>query len=152
MAKTYRYGVLRRVGNVVIGTAVALGVAPSSYVLLTVPGRKSGVPRTIPIRLLAFAGEQWLVAPYGTRDWVRNVRAAGEVKVRNGRKVRTAKVVECGAREAAPVLRAYVAVEPFTRPFFDARHGGPVESFEAEADRHPVFRLENPQVDGGAEA
>jgi deazaflavin-dependent oxidoreductase (nitroreductase family) len=142
VAKTYRYGLLRRFGNVVIGTAVSLGAAPSFYVLMTVAGRKSGIPRTIPIRLLRFDGQEWLVAPYGVRDWVRNVRAAGEVSLRNGRRRRVMSAVEVTGDAVGPVLRAYVAVEPFTRPFFDAKHGDPDHKFVAEAARHPVFRLE----------
>ncbi|GLZ28710.1 hypothetical protein Lesp02_09000 [Lentzea sp. NBRC 105346] len=145
MVKTYRYGLLRRVGNAVIGRAVSWGIAPSIYVLLTVPGRRSGLPRTTPIRVLRFAGEEWLVAPYGVRDWVRNVRAAGAVTLRNGRHVRNAQVVEVSALEAGPVLRAYVAAEPVTRPFFEARHGDPDHLFAAEAAFHPVFRLEKPR-------
>ncbi|MEU0886227.1 nitroreductase family deazaflavin-dependent oxidoreductase [Lentzea sp. NPDC005914] len=152
VAKTYRTTLIRRVGNVVISGAVSLGVAPSHYVLLTIPGRRSGVPRTIPIRLMLHDGQEWFVAPYGVRDWVRNARAAGSAVVRRGRRSRQVRLVEVSAAVAAPVLAAYVRKEPVTRPFFDARVGDPVSAFEAEASRHPVFQVENAQVSGSAGA
>ncbi len=46
------------------------------YGLPTVPGRKSGVPRTTPVALGERDGRRWLVSPYGEVDWVRNLRAA----------------------------------------------------------------------------
>jgi deazaflavin-dependent oxidoreductase (nitroreductase family) len=152
VAKTYRSTLIRRVGNVVIGRAVSLGIAPSHYVLLTIRGRRSGLERTIPIRLMRHDGQEWFVAPYGVRDWVRNARAAGTAVVRRGRRSRQVRLTEVSAAVAAPVLAAYVRKEPVTRPFFDAHVGDPVSAFEAEASRHPVFRVENLQVSGGPKA
>ncbi len=152
VAKTYRTTLVRRVGNVVISGAVSLGIAPSHYVLLSIRGRRSGVLRTIPIRLMLHDGQEWFVAPYGVRDWVRNARAAGAAVVRRGRRSRQVRLVEVSAAIAAPVLAAYVRKEPVTRPFFDARVGDPVSAFEAEASRHPVFQVENLQVSGGSGA
>lgn len=152
MAKTYRQTLLRRVGNVVISRAVSLGIAPSYYVLLSIRGRRSGAERTIPIRLMRHDGQEWLVAPYGVRDWVRNARAAGSAVVRRGRRSRQVSLTEVSAAVAAPVLAAYARKEPVTRPFFDARVGDPVSAFEAEADRHPVFQVANLQVSDGFEA
>ncbi|RAS59977.1 deazaflavin-dependent oxidoreductase (nitroreductase family) [Lentzea atacamensis] len=152
VAKTYRTTLVRRVGNVAISGAVKLGIAPSYYVLLSIRGRRSGVERTIPIRLMRHDGQEWFVAPYGVRDWVHNARAAGEAVVRRGRRSRRVRLTEVFAAVAAPVLAAYARKEPVTRPFFDARVGDPVSAFEAEADRHPVFRVENLQVNGGAGA
>ncbi|MGH9013785.1 MAG: hypothetical protein ACRDZ1_07600 [Acidimicrobiia bacterium] len=38
-------------------------------------------------------------------------------------------------------MKRYVRQVRITAPFFDARRTDHVESFVAEADRHPVFRL-----------
>ena len=43
-------------------------------------------------------------------------------------------IVTFGVRAATRV--------PITRPFFDAAPDAPIQAFEAEASRHPVFRLE----------
>jgi hypothetical protein len=51
---------------------------------------------------------------------------------------------EVGPEQAAPILRRYVRQVRITAPFFDARRTDPLESFVAEAGRHPVFRLRPP--------
>src|SRR5215475_3590706 len=45
--------------------------------LLTVPGRKTGLPRTTAVALLQAEGRRWVWAPWGETDWVKNLRAAG---------------------------------------------------------------------------
>ena len=45
--------------------------------VLEVKGRQSGVPRHTPVNLLDFEGRQYLVAPRGEAQWVRNARADG---------------------------------------------------------------------------
>jgi deazaflavin-dependent oxidoreductase (nitroreductase family) len=144
VAKAYRFGLVRKTGNAVIGALLRAGLAPRMYVLLTTRGRRTGQPRTTPIRLLTYDGKEWLVAPYGEVDWVRNARAAGKVLLRHGRHTRALDVFECAAGESAPVLREYVRKEPLTRPYFDAKASGPVSEFVAEAGSHPVFRLVSP--------
>lgn len=141
MSRKYRLGMLRRAGNVVIRRLIASGLGPRRYVLLTVAGRRTGVPRTTPVRLFEFEGRRWLVAPYGAVQWVRNARAAGEVRISRGRKSFVSAVVESDQNTAAPVLRAYARSELVTRPYFDARPSDPVDRFAAEAERHPVFQL-----------
>jgi hypothetical protein len=51
---------------------------------------------------------------------------------------------EVGPEQAALILRRYVRQVRITAPFFDARRTDPLESFVAEAGRHPVFRLRPP--------
>jgi deazaflavin-dependent oxidoreductase (nitroreductase family) len=53
-------------------------------VLLTVRGRKTGLPRTTPVAIGEIAGRQWLLCPFGDVDWARNLRAAGGAMVRSG--------------------------------------------------------------------
>ena len=144
MARAYRHGVVRQVGNAVIGVLLRAGLAPRSYVLLITRGRRTGSPRTTPIRLLRYDDQEWLVAPYGEVSWVHNARAAGKVMLRHGRTTRTVEVFECAAEESAPVLREYVRKEPVTRPYFDAKPRDPVSAFAAEAARHPVLRVAEP--------
>ena len=56
-----------------LGAGVPLG--PNA--LLTVPGRRTGVPRTTPLAIIRVSGRQWVWAPWGDSDWVKNLRAAG---------------------------------------------------------------------------
>jgi deazaflavin-dependent oxidoreductase (nitroreductase family) len=131
----------RRLGNAMISQAVARGIGPKETYLLTVSGRTTGRPRTVPIYVITHADARWLVAPYGVVNWVRNVRAAGEVKLRHGRSVETVGVTEVPPDEAGPVLKQYVEKVKIVRPYFDAAPGAPAADFAAEALRHPVFRI-----------
>jgi deazaflavin-dependent oxidoreductase (nitroreductase family) len=122
---------------------LAKGVGPPGIELLTVPGRKTGLPRTTPVAPLEDAGGHWLVAPYGPGGWVRNARAAGRVTLSRGRTSRSFAVTELPAEEAAPVLKRYLAEHPRSvGAYFDVSKDAAIEEFAAEAARHPVFRLE----------
>jgi hypothetical protein len=87
---------------------------------------------------------RWLVAPYGEVGWVRHARAAGRVTLERGTTNAAYRLRRVAPVDAAPVLRRYVALEPITRPCFDAGPDAPLAAFQAEADRHPVFELAAP--------
>ncbi|WP_410573986.1 nitroreductase family deazaflavin-dependent oxidoreductase [Amycolatopsis sp. cmx-4-61] len=143
MARKYRLGVARRTVNVLVKALLARGIpaAGSTGFLLTTRGRKSGADRTTPVNVVEVDGERWLVSPYGRVGWVHNLRAEPTARLWRGRRRETWAVEEADAATAGPVLRAYVRKIPVTAPFFDAKPGDPAETFAAEADRHPVFRL-----------
>ena len=141
MAKSFSMSRMQRVANGAIGGLVRLGVPMSGTAVLTVPGRVSGEPRSVPVLPFEHGGARYLVAPYGPVDWVKNTRAAGQVQLRHGRRIETATVTELPPAQAAPVLKAYVEKVKIVRPYFDSAPEAPVESFEAEAAQKPVFRL-----------
>lgn len=141
MAKTFGMSPMQKAANGAIGGLVKLGVPMSGTAVLTVPGRVSGEPRSVPVLPFEFGGERYLVAPYGPVDWVKNTRAAGQVQLRRGRRTETATVTELPPAEAAPILKAYVEKVKIVRPYFDSAPEAPVESFAAEAAGKPVFRL-----------
>jgi deazaflavin-dependent oxidoreductase (nitroreductase family) len=141
VAATFEQTRLRRLGNMFIAPLARLGVAGRRTHVLTVPGRKTGVPRSTPVQLVFLDGRKWLVAPYGEGDWVRNARAAGAVELTRARKTERVVVEEVGPNEAAPVLREYLRQTPIVKRYFDATSDSPLEAFAAEAARHPVFRL-----------
>lgn len=97
-------------------------------------------PYSTPVRLIE-NGERWLVAPYGEVGWVRNARAAGEVRLSRARRSESLRIEEVGPERAAPVLREYLRRVPIVRPYFDVSPDSLAEEFETEAPRHPVFRL-----------
>lgn len=117
-----------------------LGWAGGHTYVLTVRGRKSGRLYSTPVRLVEDEG-RWLVAPYGDVGWVRNARAAHQVQLRRGRRSETLRLEPVEPALAAPVLRTYLKQVPVTRPYFDVTPDSPLEAFEHEAPRHPVFRL-----------
>jgi deazaflavin-dependent oxidoreductase (nitroreductase family) len=135
----------RNVLNRVVGAFTRAGISLWGSRVLEVPGRRSGQPRRVPVNLLTFDGGQYLVAPRGETDWVRNTRAAaGRVTLIRGRRRQTFTAMELPDGSKPAVLRAYLARGQFVvGMFFDG--GGPESSDEqlaAIAGAHPVFRLE----------
>jgi len=49
--------------------------------LITIRGRKSGLPRTNPVAIIEVSGRRWVWAPWGEVQWVRNLRAAGHATI-----------------------------------------------------------------------
>ena len=139
--KPYRKSLWRRGLNAVVRPLARLGLTGPRTHLLTVPGRRTGRPWSTPVSIVEEDGERWLVAPYGSRNWVLNARAAGRVELRRGRRRERLAVVELGPEEAVPVLRRYYELARVTRPFFEVSLDSPEQDWVAEAPRHPVFRL-----------
>lgn len=108
MVKKYRVTFGVRTSNAIVTALLRVGVklrAPGGFgemTLLTVRGRKSGVPRTVPVVMGVQGVQRWLVSPFGEVNWARNLRAAGEGIVTRGRRAETITVKELSASEAAP--------------------------------------------------
>jgi deazaflavin-dependent oxidoreductase (nitroreductase family) len=139
--EAYGVNIPARLTSAIVTPLVRLGIGPKHLHLLSVPGRRTGRIYRTPVSLVERNGQRWLVAPYGERNWVKNARAAGSVELRRGRRTERVHVEDVPPDERAPILRAYLAQVPFTRSFFEAPPGAPVEAFAAEASRHPVFRI-----------
>ena len=142
MAEQFEMKGWLKVANGMMVRLVKLGFSPNSTVLLTVPGRKSGVPRTTPVSVVRVDGERYIQTPYGERDWVRNLRAAGGGNIQVGRKVERVTVDELSPSEAVPVLRQVLRMAPkFLREHYDITADAAADEIEREAPKHPVFRL-----------
>ena len=144
MAKTYQVPTFVRLGNVFTTRLLRAGLKPGNMALLTVRGRKSGLPRTTPVSLGERDGRRWLIAAFGEVDWVRNLRAAGEASLKRGRRPQHIFVKELSAEEAAPILKKSLAEAPgFLLKNFDATPESPLKDFEREALNHPVFLVQH---------
>jgi deazaflavin-dependent oxidoreductase (nitroreductase family) len=142
MAKTYHINFADRMEAALITTLPRAGIKMGTTSLLTVRGRKSGQPHTVPVVLVEQDGQRFLVAPYGVVQWVRNLRAAGTATLTRGRRSETISVTELPAQEAAPILKEYLLhVSGGVRSHFEAKRDSPLEAFEREAPRHPVFQI-----------
>lgn len=125
-----------------------LGLAYGSEgpAVLTVPGRKSGLPRSTPVTPMTVAGTSYVVAGFPGADWVENVRAVGEVTLTRGRTAERLRMVDLSPDQARPILRAFPTQVP-TGVRVMKRCGliteGSPEEFEALAGRCTVFRFES---------
>lgn len=129
-----------------IRLGVPMGVRRAPMALLTVRGRKSGLPRTTPVALATLEKGWLLVAVFGVTDWTRNLEAAGEAEVTTRGETKGVDVRRLEPVEAAPVLRDSIADAPgfvrlMTSKYFTASLDSPLGEWEREAVDHPVFVL-----------
>ena len=135
---------LKRMNKVMIAVQ-KLGIPTGPAMVLTVPGRTSGTPRSTPMTPFRFDGGLYVVAGYPGADWAANARAAGTGTLSRGRRVRRVAIVELTAEQARPVLRAFPVEVPVGVKF--AKSSGMVvdgtsDEFEALAGRLAVFRFD----------
>lgn len=134
----------KNVFNPAVAAFTRLGISVWGSRVLRVRGRKSGEWRTSPVNLLTFEGKQYLVAPRGHTQWVRNIRASGDGELLLGSNVQRFKAVEITDDEKVPMLRDYLRRWKFeVGQFFG---GVSADSPETELRRiapdHPVFRVD----------
>ncbi|MFZ0833914.1 MAG: nitroreductase family deazaflavin-dependent oxidoreductase [Mycobacterium sp.] len=129
----------------IVLSKLGVSFAGESPAVLTVPGRKTGKPRSTPITPMTVDGKQYVVGGFPGADWVENARAAGEATLNRGRASQRVRMVELPAGEARPLLRIW-PVEVPTSISFAKRAGlvkdGRPEEFEALAGRCAVFRFD----------
>lgn len=139
--------------NRIVGWLVRRGLDLKGARILEVRGRTSGEPRTTPVNLLHLDGRDYLVAPRGQTQWVRNLRAAGEGALTTGRRRDVFTTTEVSDDAKAPVLRAYIDAWWFeVGNFFEGIDRDPTpEQLVAIAPGFPVFciRLADREVSAG---
>jgi deazaflavin-dependent oxidoreductase (nitroreductase family) len=110
---------------------------------LRVVGRSSGAMRSTAVNLLTVDGRRYLVAPRGTTQWVRNLRAAGAGELRVGRRRESFTGRELADDEKAPVLRAYVERWRWeVGQFFEGLSKQPTDAeLDGIAPGFPVFEV-----------
>jgi deazaflavin-dependent oxidoreductase (nitroreductase family) len=141
MTKTYRLTPITRVVNAIFSAMTRRGRGAEYRYVLTVQGRKSGVARSTPVDVMEVGGQRWLVAPYGDVNWVKNVRAAGQLDLSRGGSFSRWKAEEVQGLEAAPAIRRYIKSVPVTRPYWEVASESSDEALSAASEHHPVFRL-----------
>jgi deazaflavin-dependent oxidoreductase (nitroreductase family) len=103
--------------------------------VLTVTGRTSGEPRSVPIgEPLVLDGKSYLLSGRGCTHWILNLRAAGCGTLRWNGRTRAFKAVEVTGDERDRVIAGY-----------RARYGKSVEAYFfqlPDAEQHPTFRLD----------
>src|SRR4051794_28904805 len=98
----------QHVFNPIVQFLTRIGISVMGSRVLRVRGRKSGEWRSTPVNLLTVDGARYLVAPRGTTQWVRNMRAAGGGELRLGRRSETFRAAELPDQAKVPVLREYL--------------------------------------------
>jgi deazaflavin-dependent oxidoreductase (nitroreductase family) len=132
--------------NPVIKLLLAARVPLGFNGLITIQGRKTGLPRTTPVAIVDVSGQRWVWSPWGEVQWVRNLRAAGKATITvRGRKT------EVRARELdrtervgffRDVLSPVAQRMPFGVRFIRIVDGVDLNRPTEEAEGRPVFELD----------
>jgi len=136
----------RYVFNPIVAGLTRLGISVLGSRVLRVRGRTSGEWRSVPVNLLIFEGQRYLVAPRGETQWVKNIRKAGGGELKLGRKTEAINVAELSDDDKPDLLRAYLERwKAEVGVFFG---GVSAKSSEEDLRRiapdHPVFRIQTP--------
>ena len=109
MAAHYqRPGWFTRTSSTLIALLTRAGIGVYGSRVLEVTGRSSGQPRRTPVNLLTVDGADYLVAPRGHTQWVRNLRASGQGRLLIGSRARSLPPPRSRTQTKPPLLRAYL--------------------------------------------
>jgi deazaflavin-dependent oxidoreductase (nitroreductase family) len=134
----------RKVFNPAVRGLTRLGISVWGSRELRVRGRRSGQWRATPVNLITMEGQRYLLAPRGTTDWVRNLRAAGSGELRVGRRCDRFAAVEVDDAAKPAIVREYLRRWKFeVGEFFgDLDQHASDDQLSAIAPGIPVFRIE----------
>ena len=133
----------RRVFNPLVAFFTKRGLSLMGSRVLSVVGRRTGVPRSTVVNLLPLEGERFLVAPRGHTQWTRNLRAAATAELRVGRRVEVVNAREVPDAQKVPVLREYLRRWGWeVGKFFEGIDKGSTDAeLAAIAPDFPVFEV-----------
>lgn len=113
--------------------------------LITIRGRKSGLPRTTPLAIVEASGRRWVWAPWGEVNWVRNLRSAGRAAITVRRQTEEVTAIELNAEQRIgffrDVLGPIARRIPFGVQFIRIADGVDINEPEAAANGRRVFEL-----------
>lgn len=120
--------------------------------LLTIRGRKTGKPRTIPVDVHEHAGRRFLLATHGEGNWVRNLRMAGEGILSIGRYYQGFTAVELAPEMAGPIIKDILGPLLASRGIrgnalrqhLGVTAASTLDDFIAVARTHPAFEIHSP--------
>jgi deazaflavin-dependent oxidoreductase (nitroreductase family) len=129
--------------NRAVAALTRLGLSVWGSRVLRVRGRTTGEWRSTPVNLLRHDGAEYLVAPRGNTQWVRNLRVRGRGELVVGRRVRRFRATELADVDKPAVLRAYLRRWKFEVGVFFSGVGPDASDEELLriAPGYPVFRI-----------
>lgn len=136
--------------NRIVRPLLRLGVPIGSMYLLTVNGRRSGLPRTTPVATFEYEGGRYLLQAIPRADWVANVRAAGWAFLGRGPRRPRVSLVEVPLEQRPPMLLHVGSMAPamLRRQFVEVGLVDPpdgrsfAEALAEAASRIAVFRID----------
>jgi len=141
--------ILNRVITLLLRIGIRITIL-GPMMLLTVRGRKTGDPRTIPVDLYERDGRHFLIATHGEGNWVYNLRLARQGILSPGRQHQTFTATELDSQDAGffikeflgPLLASQGIRGNMLRQHLGVRADSSLDEFITVAETHPVFELD----------
>ncbi len=139
-----------RLSNPLANALLRVGMPMGPNTLVTIRGRTTGEPRSMPLAVMETGGRRWIIGAYGDVNWTRNLRAAGEAEIQVRGQTLHVRATELGPAAAerffAETLPGYVRRFPlagriFAKVFFRLAAPDIVRDPYGAATVHPVFEL-----------
>jgi deazaflavin-dependent oxidoreductase (nitroreductase family) len=141
--------------NPILKFLLGVGVPLGFNGLVTIRGRKSGVPRTTPLAIIEASGRRWVWSPWGEVQWVRNLRAAGRARITVRRRSEDVRATELDESQRVAFFRDVLGPVargiPFGIQFIRIVDGVDLRDPVAAAEGRRVFELHPMLVQAGAE-
>jgi deazaflavin-dependent oxidoreductase (nitroreductase family) len=102
-----------RIFSRILKAMMSAGIPLGFNRLVTIRGRKSGLPRTAALAVLRIDGRRWVWAPWGDVQWVQNLRAAGHATIAEGRRTEDVRAIELDPMQRVEFFRDVLG--PFAR-------------------------------------
>ncbi len=138
--------------SAILKPLIAAGVPLGFNGLITIRGRKSGLPRTTPVAIIQVSDRRWVWAPWGEVHWVQNLRAAGRatITIRRREEEVTASELDPSQRVEffRDVLGPLARSIPFGVSFIRIVDGVDLRDPEAAAEGRRVFELHEARSTG----
>jgi deazaflavin-dependent oxidoreductase (nitroreductase family) len=131
--------------NPIAKRLLAAGVPMGFNGLVTIRGRKSGLPRTTPVAIIEASGRRWVWAPWGDVHWVRNLRDAGHATITVRGRREEVSAIELDATQRVGFFRDVLGPVargiPFGVRFIRFVDGVDLDHPLEAAEGRPVFEL-----------
>ncbi|GGM81274.1 hypothetical protein GCM10012275_59920 [Longimycelium tulufanense] len=108
--------------------------------ILHILGRATGQDRQTPLAVTQFDGHRYVCAPNRSRDWVRNLLAAGSCHI-EGDPVPEHAATLIESDDAAVILAIYLGNVAQPSSFWPFPPGAPIEEIRRHTGSTAVFRL-----------
>lgn len=134
-----------RLFSPILKALLSAGIPLGPNRLVTIRGRKSGLPRTTPLAVVSVGGRRWVWSPWGESQWVRNLRATGRATIAMRGQTEDVTATELDPTERVgyfrDVLGPLARSVPFGVQFIRIVDGVKLDDPVAAADGRTVFEL-----------
>jgi F420H(2)-dependent quinone reductase len=142
----YFYRVINPITRMLVRRFGVGGPSDDLLRLLRVQGRTSGRRYEVPVRINTLNGERFIVAMFGTAQWVKNLRATGEAEIVRGKAAEPVKVHELQGEDKLTFVTAYMSEPKLAKRVKAVLRADPEklspDEFQRAIAELPVFRLE----------